>query len=46
MFRPLSAILRSQKMYNEEKLYGIKSLVAVHILYFLMRYDCHAVYRY
>ena len=34
MFRPLWAILRSQKMYNEGKLYSVRSLVVVHILNF------------
>ena len=34
MFRPLRATLRSQKMYNEGKLYSARSLVVVHILNF------------
>ena len=34
MLRPLRAILRSQKMYNEEKVYSVRSFVVVHILNF------------
>ena len=34
MFRPLSAILRSQKCIMRKKLYSVRYLVAVHILNF------------